>query len=197
MPAKIKIVDVVDKEVKNDDDYTITNNEVEESKLPVENTTSEATEETTANVEEKDEGTPEQVSVDTSTTESKKIRQQELVKCEKCGKFVTAKTLKYTHSLKCGVEKYQPGRPKKSDIKINENIQEAPPPPPPPPPPEPTPAPIQKVKEVRKPPVQPQHTKPPVVKEVVKTFEEMRKERLKERLQQRAQRNINLFKQVL
>ena len=31
---KIKIVHVVDKEVKNDDAYTITNNEVEESELP-------------------------------------------------------------------------------------------------------------------------------------------------------------------
>ena len=41
---KIKIVDVVDKEVKNDDAYTITNNEVEESKLPVENEPLETTE---------------------------------------------------------------------------------------------------------------------------------------------------------
>ena len=199
MPPKIKIIDVVDKEVGHDD-YTITNNEVEESKLPIENTTSETTEETTAIIEEKDQGTTEQTNTDTATTEpTKKIRNQELVKCEKCGKFVTAKTLKYTHSLKCGVEKYQPGRPKKSEIKINENenIQEAPPPPPPAPPPEPTPAPVQKVKEVRKPPVQ--RIQPPktVVKEVVKTFEEMRKERLTERLKQRAERNVNLFKQVL
>ena len=53
MPPKIKIVDVVDKEIKNDDAYTITNNEVEESKLPTENPTSETTEETTANVRKK------------------------------------------------------------------------------------------------------------------------------------------------
>ena len=113
MPPKFKIVDVVDKEVKNDDDYTITNDEVKESELPVENLLPETTEETTANIEEKDEGTPEEVSTDTTAPEpTKKIRNQELVKCKKCCKFVTVKTLKYTHSLKCGVEKYQPGRPK-------------------------------------------------------------------------------------
>ena len=55
------------------------------------------------------------------------------------------------------------------------------------------PVPIQKEEEVRKPPV----PKQPIVKEVVKTFEEMRKDRLKERLRQREERNINLFKQVL
>ena len=196
MPAKIKIVDVVDKEVKNDDAYTITNDEVKESELSVENEPLETTEETTANVQEKDEGTPEKVSTDTTTAEpTKKIREQQLVKCEKCGKYVTPKTLKYTHSLKCGVEKYQPGRPKKTEIKINENenIQEAPSPPPPAPPP----VPIQKVEEVRKPPVQRQPPPKQIVKEVVKSYEDLRKERLTERLKQRAERNINLFKQVL
>jgi len=173
MPAKIKIVDVVDKDVENDA-YIV------------------------ANIEEKDEGTTQEVTVDTATTEpTKKIRNQELVQCDKCKKWVTPKTLKYTHSLKCGVEKYQPGRPKKSEIKITENVQEeAPSPPPPPPPPEPTPA-VQKVVKDKPPPVP--RTQPPktVVKEVVKTFEEMRRERLTERLKQRAERNINLFKQVL
>ena len=192
MPPKIKIVDVVDKEVENDA-YTITNDEIEKSELPTENATSETPEETTAVIEEKDEGTPKEVSTDTTAPEpTKKIRNQELVKCEKCGKFVTAKTLKYTHSLKCGVEKYQPGRPKKS--KINENVKEEAPPPPPP---EAPPPPPQKVVKDKPPPVQ--RTQPPktVVKEVVKTFEDMRRERLTERLKQRAERNINLFKQVL
>lgn len=197
MPAKIKIVDVVDKDLKNDDAYTITNDEIKESELSVENEPPETTEETTPIIQEKDEGTTEEVSTDTATTESKKIRQQELVKCEKCGKFVTAKTLKYTHSLKCGVEKYQPGRPKKSEVKINENIQEAPPPPPPSPPPPPPPAPVQKIVKGKPQPVQRTQQPKTVVKEVVKTFEEMRKERLTERLKQRAERNINLFKQVL
>ena len=54
---KIKIVDVTDKDARNDDAHTITVDEIENSKLPVENTTSEATEETTAITEEKDEGT--------------------------------------------------------------------------------------------------------------------------------------------
>ena len=59
------------------------------------------------------------------------------------------------------------------------------------------PVPIQKEEEVRKPPVPQQNTKPPIVKEVVKTYEDMRKQRLQERLKQREERNINLFKQVL
>ena len=210
MAPKIKIVDVSDK----NDEYAVTVDEVKESELPAENTTSETTEETTAIIQKKDENEGEEVSKDTTTTElrgvrdttngivkddpspTKKIREQQLVKCEKCGKFVTPKTLKYTHSLKCGVEKYQPGRPKKS--KINENVkEEAPPPPPPTEPPPPPPAPVQKVVKDKPPPVLKQDVKPPIVKEVVKSFEEMRKERLEERLKQREERNINLFKQVL
>ena len=189
MPAKIKIVDVVDKEVKNDDAYTITNNEVEKSELPTENEPLETTEETTPIIQEKTETTTEEVSTDTATTEpTKKIREQQLVKCEKCGKYVTPKTLKYTHSLKCGVEKYQPGRPKKTEIKINEVVQEEAPPPP---------APVQMVTKDKPPPVQRQPPPKQIVKEVVKSYEDLRKERLTERLKQRAERNINLFKQVL
>ena len=104
---------------------------------------------------------------------------------------VTAKTLKYTHSLKCGVEKYSPGRPKQSEIKINENVQETPPTP------APTPVPIQKENAVNKPPVQRQQPPKIVVKDVVKSYDDMRKERLSERLKQRAERNVNLSKQVL
>ena len=109
-----------------------------------------------------------------------------MVQCAKCQKWVTPKTLKYTHSLKCGVVKKS--RPNKSEIKINEIVQEEAPPPPAPPPP-----PIQKVIKDKQPPVQ--RTQPP--KPIEKTFEQMRKERLTEYLKQRAERNINLFKQVL
>ena len=185
--SNIKIVDVSDKEVKNDDEYAITVDEVKESELPTENEPPETTEETTAIIQEKDEGTREEVSENTTTAEpTKKIREQQLVQCQKCGKFVTPKTLKYTHGIKCG--EIKKSRPKESEIKINENAQED----------NPTnPVPVQKEEEVRKPPVPQQNTKPQIVKEVVKTFEEMRKDRLKERLKQREERNINLFKQVL
>ena len=97
--------------------------------------------------------------------------------------------------------KSKKSRPKKSQIKINENVQEVrgiinapnrgdkvassdkPP----------SPAPVQKVVKDKQPPVQ--QAQPP--KEVVKSYEDMRKDRLKERLKQREERNINLFKQVL
>ena len=79
---KIKIVDVVDKEVESYA-YTIANDEVKECGLPTEHEPVETTEETTAIVKEKDEGTPEEVSTDTTTTEStKRIRNQKLINCE-------------------------------------------------------------------------------------------------------------------
>ena len=185
---KIKIVDVVDKDVTSDD-YAVTVDEVKENELPDKNEPFEAAEEAPAIAQEKDEAKTEEVSINTIASQpTKKIREQQLVQCEKCNKWVTPKTMKYTHHLKCGVVKNsRGGRPKKSEIKINEIVQEDTPP---------SPEPIQKVREVKQSIV---IQKPPpktVVKEVVKTFEEMRKERLIVRLKQREERNVNLFKQV-
>ena len=109
-----------------------------------------------------------------------------MIQCTKCQKWVTPKTLKYTHSLKCGVVKKS--RPEKSEIKINEIVQEEK---------TPNPVPIQKIMKDKPQPVQPQHIKPPVVKDVVKSFEQMMRDRLTERLKQRSERHINVFKQVL
>jgi len=186
MPPKIKIVDVVD-------NYADTVDEVKEGELPAENEPSETAEEIGTieeKTDEKLETIKESQDEKTDNTEpiepAKKIREQKLIRCEKCNKFVTEKTMKYTHSIKCGQVKKS--RPNKSEIKINENVQE-----------EKTPdsVPIQKVIKDTPQPVLRQHTKAPIVKEVVKTYEEMRKERLKERLREREQRNVNLFKQVL
>ena len=194
MPRKsqIKIVDVVDKDVESDA-YAITNDAVKEGELPAENEPSETAEEIGTieeKTDEKLETIKESQDEKTDNTEpiepAKKIREQKLIKCEKCGKFVTAKTLKYTHGIKCGEVKKS--RPRKSEIKINENVQEET---------QPNPAPVQKAEEVKQPPVPwPQQPKT-IVKEVVKSYEEMRKDRLKERLKQREERNVNLFKQVL
>ena len=186
---KIKIVDVVDKEIKNDDDYAVTVDEVKENESPDKNEPFEAAEEATAIVEKKDEAKTAEISIDTDTAEpTKKIREQQLIQCEKCNKWVTPKTMKYTHHLKCGeVKKSKGGRPKKSQIVINERVQESKPS---------SPEPVQKVKEVKK-PIEPKPQPPKtVVKEVVKTFEELRKERLIIRLKQREERNVSLFKQV-
>ena len=193
MPPKIKIVDVVDKDAEKDDNYAVTVDAVKESELPDKNEPYETTEEigtiktkTDEKLEAIKESKEEQTDNTTAIDPTKKIRNQELVKCEKCGKFVTAKTLKYTHGIKCGEVKKS--RPKKSEIKINENVQEDK---------QPDPTPIQMVIKDKPQPVLQQHTKAPVVKEVVKTYEEMRKDRLIERLKQREERNVNLFKQVL
>ena len=45
---KIKIVDVVDKDVKNDDDYAVTVDEIEKNEIPDKNEPFEAAEEATA-----------------------------------------------------------------------------------------------------------------------------------------------------
>ena len=96
--------------------------------------------------------------------------------------------MKYTHHLKCGeVKTSKGGRPKKSEIKINETFQEDK---------QPIPEPIQKVKEVKQLIVMQKQPPKTIVKEVVKTFEDMRRERLIVRLKQREERNVNLFKQV-
>ena len=71
MPPKkniIKIVDVDDKEIKNDDEYAVTVVEVKEGELPTKNEPPETTEETTAIIQEKDEGTPEEISKDTDAS---------------------------------------------------------------------------------------------------------------------------------
>jgi len=185
---KIKIVDVVDKDVTSDD-YAVTVDEVKENELPDKNEPLEAAEEATAIVQEKDKGTTEEVSINTISAEpTKKIRTQELTQCEKCSKWVTLKTMKYTHHLKCGVVKNsRGGRPKKSEIKINDITEEDKPP---------IPAPTETVAKVKK-PIEPKPQPPrTIVKEVVKSFEELRKERLIVRLKQREERNVNLFKQV-
>ena len=68
---KIKIVDVVDKDVENDA-YAVTVDEVKENELPDKNEPFEAAEETTAIVEKKDEGTAEEVSLNTNVAEPTK-----------------------------------------------------------------------------------------------------------------------------
>ena len=74
MPRKsqIKIVDVVDKDAENDDNYDVTVVAVKENQLSNKNEPLETTEETTAIIEEKDEGTPEEVSINTNAPEPTK-----------------------------------------------------------------------------------------------------------------------------
>ena len=60
--------------------------------------------------EKTDPGTDEIVeeatfTIDNPVDETKKIRKQHLIKCGKCDKWVTEKTLKYSHSIKCGLIK--------------------------------------------------------------------------------------------
>ncbi len=112
-----------------------------------------------------------------------KVRTNELHECPKCGKYVTLKSLKYTHQLTCGTEKPEKtkkekptpkpkGRPKKEITYAEAEEVE-----------------VEEPAEKSKP-------LPIITPQPIKSFEEMRRERLRERVQQRTQRISNLFLQA-
>ena len=184
---KIKVVDVVDVVDKTDDDaYTVIVDEINTNKVE-----GDEVESVKQNTDEKLEAIKEEPEEETSITEvsepiesTKKIREQGLVKCDKCNKWVTPKTMLYTHNRTCGYIK----KTKSKKKILNEHEQE-----------DRSPYPvIKETAEVEKQQsVLQKQPLVPTVKEVVKSYEDMRKDRLKERLKQRDDRNKLLFKQVL
>ena len=81
------------------------------------------------------EDTPvEEKQVEEKPVEEKIVRTNELIKCPKCLKMVTSKTLKYSHKKTCtGEDKPTPiskPKPIKQVAKIEEEEEEAPPSPP-------------------------------------------------------------------
>ncbi len=210
MPRKIKVVDVV----SDNSNETVVDNTVQQLEPIPENNEKTDTVEATTNDEVQSTETKEEVKptveVDKPTGEvseaveelpKTKVRTNELHECPKCGKYVTLKSLKYTHQLTCGTEKPEKpkkekptpkpkGRPKKDN----------------------TPAEVQEV-EVEEPaepmrgaestpirrgiaPSSESKPLPILTPQPIKSFEEMRRERLRERVQQRTQRISNLFLQA-
>ena len=188
MPRKVKVVDIVP-----DNNETVIDNTVHELEpIPEENQQTDTKEQVEDNETESDpvkEDIEKPTETDTKTEDTAeeqdiedlpktKVRTNELHECPKCGKFMTLKTLKYTHEKTCGV--YQPppkppkptpkakGRPKKQIVV--ENIEEQP---------------VEQKKEV-----------PVLAPEPVKSFEDMRRERLRQRVQQRTEKIQNLFLQA-
>ena len=177
---KIIVVDVVDTNNDNDsvtiDDNQKTTPDTPDPEVPIIPETANITDTKDEYIKEKDIKY-EDINSDVKEIENeKKTREQILIKCEKCNKFVTAKTLRYTHGVKCGEVKRS--RPKK----VNEKVQ-----------PDTThkAVKVEPAKAVSPPPglETPQTER--------KTYEDMRRERLTERLKHRAEHNIQLFKQVL
>ena len=188
MPRKVKVVDVVP-----DNNDTNTDNTVHELEpIPEENQqtdTKEQVEDNETQIEPVKEDVEKPTETDTKTEDTAeeqdiedlpktKVRTNELHECPKCGKFMTLKTLKYTHEKTCGV--YQPppkppkpkpkpkGRPKKQIVV--EKIEEQP---------------VEQKKEVQV-----------LAPEPVKSFEDMRRERLRMRVQQRTEKIQKLFLQA-
>jgi hypothetical protein len=170
MPRKIKVVDVLP---ETDIDDTVQQLDMDNDKPvePIEEDIEKTIE--TVNIEEE-----QQIAIIPET----KVRTNELHACSKCGKFMTLKTLKYTHENTCNIKEPPPkpdkptpkqkGRPKK-EIVLN-NLPK-----------------IQEEKETEE-----KQEVPVFEPEVRKSFETIRNERLRERVQQRTQRISNLFLQA-
>ena len=202
MPRKIKVVDVVP-----DNGYeTAIDSEVQQLELVQENNEQTDTIDTPKNDEiqsvEIKEGVEQTAEIDKPVDEvpKTKIKTNELHECPKCGKFMTLKTLKYTHEKTCGIVREPPpkkekpapkprGRPKKESVQVEAEDVEAEETQPPEPVPKVYFKPHQPLPQLLKP--VPTSTPGPT-----KTFEEMRRERLRERVALRSERIQKLFSQA-
>ena len=130
MPRKIKVVDL------NIEDNTVENEtqiDVSETPEPTEN--NDKVEENIEIQEEPKEppktDVKEDIKCDTiiksETQPDKAVRTQELVKCNRCGRMITAKTLRYSHSQTCGVEKvrHKVGRKTNEELAQKREEEEA------------------------------------------------------------------------
>jgi len=197
MPRKIKVVDVV-----SSDNNGAVGESAQQPELVQESNEQTDTIDAPANDEiqsiEIKEEAKQTAEIDKPVDEvpKTKVRTNELHECPKCGKFMTLKTLKYTHEKTCCTEKPEKpkkekpapkprGRPKKENVSAEAEeveVEETQPPEPMPQPPKPLP---QLLKPV-----------PTLTPEPVKSFEEMRRERLRERVKTRSERIHKLFLQA-
>ena len=105
---KITVVNIDDNDTKNDDVVDVTEPiEIQKEVIEIPDTVmekKETVEESPKDLETPPVETPPVKQPETQT----KTRSQELIKCPKCNKMVTAKTLKYSHKNTCsGEEKNQ------------------------------------------------------------------------------------------
>ena len=194
MPRKIKVVDVVDS-----DNNEAVGESAQQPELVQENNEQTDTVDAPTNVEIQSAETKEEVKQTAETDKhveevgKTKVRTNELHECPKCGKFMTLKTLKYTHEKTCGIVRETPpkkekpapkprGRPKKENTPAEAEeveVEETQPPKPAPQPPKPAPK-----------------LAPTLTPEPVKSFEELRRERLRERVKHRSENIHKLFLQA-
>ena len=108
MPRKIKVVDL-----NTEDNIAENETQLGVSETLEPNGNNDKVEEKSEIQEELKEppkaDVKEEIKCDTiiknETLSDKAVRTQELVKCNRCGRMLTAKTLRYSHSQTCGVEK--------------------------------------------------------------------------------------------
>ena len=184
MPRKIKVSDIT----PESNETPSINNDVEEVKEhePV----IETQEKQEEIVEEPQEETPQEIQ-ETPTEiveETTKTREQQLVQCPKCMKFLTRKTLRYFHECTKNDTVKAKRRPHKKVIEVKDievkDIEEPPP------------MPVKLVRQTNQ-PVEPSTPKLPkkidYTPPVEISYEDMRRERIKQRIQQRSVKMTSLF----
>ena len=186
MPRKIKVVDVIHEididdtvqpiDIDSEKPFEPIEEDIKKTIEPIEEDIKKTIE--TGNIKEE-----QQIAIIPDT----KVRTNELHSCKKCGKFMTLKTLKYTHENTCSVGRIpepptkpvtqhkKKGRPK--IVKIQEQEEE------------------EEEEEIEEIPVyEPKvHVYEPPVRKSIQTI---RNERLKQSVQNRTQRISNLFSQA-
>jgi len=127
MPRKIKVVDlnnIAENEPQIDVSETpepIENNDKVEENIEIQE---ELKEPPKADIKEENKC---DTIIKNETLSDKAVRTQELVKCNRCGRMLTAKTLRYSHSQTCGVEKirHKVGRKTNEELAQKREEEEA------------------------------------------------------------------------
>lgn len=128
MPRKLKVIDINNNEPNSGTEEL--NNEVVVESQNIENNNN-VEENTDKNIVENiaaQDNTVEENTIDNhpktqeteSTQNNKAVRTQELVKCERCGRMLTAKTLRYSHAQTCGVDKIRNKVGRKTNAELAE-----------------------------------------------------------------------------
>ena len=172
---KITVVNIDDNEPKNDEVIDVTEPIEEPIEIPQEPIEKlETIEENTQEVETpKVEAKPVEDTPVKQPETNTKTRLQELVKCPKCNKMVTSKTLKYSHKNTCSGEE-------KNKLKKEKPL--------------PKPEPVHDIEEVPQPklvksmPIIPERE--PTTAEIMREY---RQKMMKERIQLRQDKMKNLF----
>lgn len=128
MPRKLKVIDINNNEPNSgteelNNEVVVESQNIENNNNVEENTDKNIVENIAAQDNNVEENTVDNYTVESiapPTQNNKAVRTQELVKCERCGRMLTAKTLKYSHNQTCGVDKIRNKVGRKTNAELAE-----------------------------------------------------------------------------